>query len=658
MTRAIDQLAADTIRTLSMDAIQRANSGHPGMPMGMADIAVVLWSKYLNVDPADPTWRDRDRFILSNGHGSMLLYSLLHLSGFSLSIDDIKDFRQWGSHTPGHPEVDQERGIETTTGPLGQGIATSVGMAIAEEHLAARYGPDLTNHRTYVFAGDGDLMEGVSSEAASLAGHLRLGKLTVFYDDNSITIDGSTDLAFSEDVSARFEAYGWHTITIDGHDRSAIARAIDEAIGESNRPTLIACKTHIGFGAPTKVDSAAAHGSPLGPDEIADAKAAIGWDLPEFEVPHDVYDFFSLAMQRGARARAEWQARVEVADRHHVTDWNAAWTPQPVTLSAPQAETGTMVATRSLSQKVIDELGSQRPELMSVSGDLAPSTNSLFSESNDFTATNRSGRNIRAGIREHAMGAIVNGLTLHGGSGGFGATFLTFSDYMRPAVRLAALMEIPSVFVWTHDSIFLGEDGPTHQPIEHLAALRAIPGLFVYRPADPTETAVSWQEAANRTVGPSAIVLTRQGLPVPETPPSIADVATGGYIRRRGDDAVIVATGSEVGVAEAASSLLSGSGVSVRVVSMPCVERFQEQSDSYRESVLGTDLPVYALEAAATLGWDRFTSNGGHAFGIDRYGASAPAVVLAEEFGFTPEAVAKGVRTSLLSLGQSKEHIE
>ena len=658
MTRAIDQLAADTIRTLSMDAIQRANSGHPGMPLGMADIAVVLWSKYLKVDPADPTWRDRDRFILSNGHGSMLLYSLLHLSGFPLSMEDIKDFRQWGSHTPGHPEVDQERGIETTTGPLGQGIATSVGMAIAEEHLSAVYGPDLTDHRTYVFVGDGDLMEGISSEAASLAGHLQLGKLTVFYDDNSITIDGSTDLAFSEDVPARFEAYGWHTMTIDGHDRSSIAGAIEDAIGESNRPTLIACKTHIGFGAPTKVDSAAAHGSPLGPDEIAAAKAAIGWDTPEFEVPGDVYEFFSIAMQRGAIARAEWQTRVDVADRQKVKDWNAAWNPLPVALSAPPAEPGTLVATRSLSQKVINELGAQRSELMSVSGDLAPSTNSLFSGSSDFTATNRSGRNIRAGIREHAMGAIVNGLALHGGSGGFGATFLTFSDYMRPAVRLAALMEIPSVFVWTHDSIFLGEDGPTHQPIEHLAALRAIPGLYVYRPADPTETAVSWQEAVNRTDGPSAVVLTRQGLPVPETPPSTADVAMGGYVRRTGDDVVIVATGSEVSVAEGAASVLSESGVSVRVVSMPCVERFQEQSDVYRASVLGSDLPVYTLEAAATLGWDRFTSNGGHAFGIDRYGASAPAAVLADQFGLTSGAVAEVIRTSLSLLDQSKEHTE
>lgn len=647
MTREIDQLAADTIRTLSMDAIQRANSGHPGMPLGMADIAVVLWSKYINIDPTAPTWRDRDRFVLSNGHGSMLLYSLLHLSGFPLSMDDIKGFRQWGSLTPGHPEVDQEIGIETTTGPLGQGISTAVGMAIAEEHLAAVHGSDLTDHRTYVFAGDGDLMEGVSSEAASLAGHLGVGKLIVFYDDNSITIDGSTDLAFSEDVPARFDAYGWHTLTIDGHDRTAIDAGIAEAIAESNRPTLLSCKTHIGFGAPTKVDTDAAHGSPLGPEEIAGAKAAMGWDYPEFTVPPDVYEFFSLAMERGVSQRALWQVRVDAADRQVVERWNAAWNPNPVMLTAPPAEPGTSVATRSLSQKVINQIGPQRPELMSVSGDLAPSTNSLFGDSTDFSADDRTGRNLRAGIREHAMGAIVNGLTLHGGSGGFGATFLTFSDYMRPAVRLAALMEIPSVFIWTHDSIFLGEDGPTHQPIEHLSALRAIPELFVFRPADPTETAVSWQEAINRTGGPSAIVLTRQGLPVPSTPPAVADVAMGGYVRRSGDQVVIVATGSEVALAEGAAEVLFRSGISTRVVSMPCVERFAEQSEPYRASVLGTDLPVFTLEAGTTFGWDSFTSNGGHAIGIDRYGASAPAAVLAEQFGFTPTAVAEAIESSL-----------
>lgn len=647
MTRDIEQLASDTIRALSMDAIQRANSGHPGMPLGMADIAVVLWSKYLTVNPADPTWRDRDRFVLSNGHGSMLLYSLLHLSGFPLSMDDIKDFRQWRSETAGHPEAHQAVGIETTTGPLGQGISIAVGMAIAEEHLAAIHGSELTDHRTWVFVGDGDLMEGVSSESSSLAGHLGLGKLTVFYDDNSITIDGSTDLAFSEDVPARYAAYGWHTLSVDGHDREAISAAIESAISEPDRPTLIACKTHIGFGAPTKVDTAASHGSPLGADEIAGAKAAMGWELPEFGVPDEVYTFFANAMERGGAAQAQWQSRVDAVDGDRRTTWEAAWNPAPVVLAAPQVEAGSSVATRKLSHTVIQELGRQRPELMSISGDLAPSTNSLFADSTDFSRSDRTGRNIRAGIREHAMGAIVNGVTQHGGARAFGATFLTFSDYMRPSVRLAGLMALPSVFVWTHDSIFLGQDGPTHQPVEHLAALRAIPGLYVFRPADPMETAVSWQEAINRTDGPSAIVLTRQGLRVPANLPDPDEVAKGGYIRKDGIDIVLVATGSEVPLAEDAAVILADGGVSVRVVSMPCVERFDQQSAEYRDGVLGSDLPVFAIEAATTFGWDRFVVNGGAAIGIDRYGASAPAEVLAEKFGFTPEAVASTISSVL-----------
>lgn len=647
MTQEVEQLAVDTIRTLSMDAIERANSGHPGMPLGMADIGVVLWSRYLKVNPADPTWRDRDRFVLSNGHGSMLLYSLLHLSGFPLSMDDIKDFRQWGSETAGHPEVHQAIGIETTTGPLGQGISTAVGMAIAEEHLAAVHGSDLTDHRTWVFVGDGDLMEGVSSESSSLAGHLGLDKLTVLYDDNSITIDGSTDLAFSEDVPARYEAYGWHTISIDGHDREAVAAAIDSAIAETDRPTLIACKTHIGFGAPTKVDTAASHGSPLGAEEIAGAKAAMGWTLPEFGVPDDVYAFFANAMERGATAQSQWQTRVDAADADRRTGWEAAWNPDPVALTAPDVEAGSSVATRKLSHTVIQELGGQRPELMSISGDLAPSTNSLFTDSTDFSRSDRIGRNIRAGIREHAMGAIANGVTQHGGARAFGATFLTFSDYMRPSVRLAALMAVPSVFVWTHDSIFLGEDGPTHQPVEHLAALRAIPNLYVFRPADPTETAVSWQEAINRTDGPSAIVLTRQGLRVPENQPDHDAVAKGGYIRKDGTDVVLVATGSEVPLAEDAAAVLADAGVSARVVSMPCLERFDEQSAEYRDGVLGSGIPVFTIEAAATFGWDRFAANGGVTIGIDRYGASAPAKVLAEKFGFTPDAVASTISSAL-----------
>jgi transketolase len=647
MTRDVEQLAADTLRVLSMDAVERASSGHPGAPLGMADIAVVLWSKYLIVDPADPTWRDRDRFVLSNGHGSMLLYSLLHLAGFPLPMEEIKNFRQWGSETAGHPEVNQSVGIETTTGPLGQGISTAVGMAIAEEHLAAVHGSELTNHRTWVFAGDGDLMEGVSSESASLAGHLALGKLTVFYDDNSITIDGSTDLAFSEDVPARYRAYGWHTLTVDGHDRQAVAEAIEAAIAEEDRPTLIACKTHIGYSAPTKVDTASSHGSPLGAEEIAGAKASMRWELPEFEVPDEVRAFFADAMHRGRAAHAAWQARVDSSPAKVKESWEAAWSPSPVTLEAPQSDPRSSVATRKLSSSVIQQLGAVRGDIMSVSGDLAPSTNSLLADSSDFSASDRTGRNIRAGIREHAMAAIVNGITQHGGARAFGATFLTFSDYMRPAVRLSALMGVPSISVWTHDSIFLGEDGPTHQPIEHLAALRAMPNLDVIRPADPIETAIAWQQAINRTDGPSAIVLTRQGLPVPAETASAAAVSKGGYIRRAGSDVVLVATGSEVPLAEATAESLADDGVSVRVVSMPCVEWFLSQSSGYQSKVLGDDLPVFTLEAGTTFGWDRFAANGGTAIGIDRYGASAPAAVLAEKFGFTPESVASTIRDAI-----------
>ncbi|MEZ5176512.1 MAG: transketolase [Acidimicrobiia bacterium] len=654
MTRDIDQLAADTIRVLSMDAVQRANSGHPGMPMGMADIAVVLWTRYLTVDPGDPTWVDRDRFVVSNGHGSMLLYALLHLSGFPLTMDDIRAFRQWGSETAGHPEANHAIGIETTTGPLGQGIGTAVGMAIAEEHLRAIHGSDLVDHRTWVFAGDGDLMEGVSSEAASLAGHLGLGKLTILYDDNSITIDGATDLSFSEDVPARFGAYGWHTLAVDGHDRAAVADAIDAAIAEPGRPTMIACKTHIGFGAPTKADTAAAHGSPLGPDEITATKEAMGWTLPEFDVPQEVHEHFARAMARGAAQHRSWRSRRDALDGEARSAWDASWQPGPVSLHAPDSEPGTSVATRKLSHAVIQDLGKKRPDLMSISGDLAPSTNSLFDDSSDFSVTNRIGRNIRAGIREHAMGAAINGLTQHGGVRPFGGTFLTFSDYMRPAVRLAALMGLPSVFVWTHDSIFLGEDGPTHQPIEHLAALRAMPGLFVWRPADPTETAVAWQEAINRTDGPTAIVLTRQGIEVPADPSDPAAAARGGHIRRVGDDLVLVATGSEVPLAVATADLLAADDLSVRVVSMPCVERFLRQPDTYRAEVLGEGLPVFTLEAAATLGWDRFVANGGTSIGIDSYGASAPAAVLADKFGFTPERVAATIRAAQTEI-QAKE---
>lgn len=650
MADTIEQIAADTIRVLSVDAIQKANSGHPGMPMGMADIAVVLWSRFLNVDPTDPTWLDRDRFVLSNGHGSMLLYSLLHLSGFPLTMEDIEQFRQWGSETPGHPEYNPDMGIETTTGPLGQGFGNAVGMAIAEEHLRAIHGPELCDHHTYVLCGDGDLMEGLTSEAASLAGHLGLGRLVVLYDDNSITIDGSTDLAFSEKVPERFDAYGWQTITVDGHDREAIASAIEDALADEHRPTIISCKTHIGHGAPTKQDTSAVHGSPLGPEEIAGFKESIGWDLPDFSAPDPVYDFFAIAMQRGIDKRGEWEGRFRTIaqdDPGRAAEWKATWEPEPVSLAAPQAEPGSSIATRKLSESVIQQLAQKRPDVVSGSADLAPSNNTLIADSSDFSATDRVGRNIRYGIREHAMGAALNGMVLHGGLRPFGGTFLVFSDYMRPSVRLAALMGAPAIYVWTHDSIFLGEDGPTHQPIEHLAALRLIPNLHVIRPADPTETAVAWEHAINRTDGPSALILTRQGLPVPRTAPLREAVARGGYVRRSGDDVVVIATGSEVGLAEAAADELAGSGVSLRVVSMPCVECFTTQSNAYQMEVLGTDLPVFTLEAGTTDLWRGFTSNGGAAIGIDRFGASAPAKRLVGSFGFDAETVARRISAAL-----------
>ncbi len=640
-----EQLAADTIRVLAMDAVQRANSGHPGMPMGMADLAVTLWTRFLRVDPEEPRWPDRDRFVLSNGHGSMLLYALLHLAGFPLSMEDIREFRQLGSATPGHPEYDPERGIEMTTGPLGQGFATGVGMAIAEAHLRDRFGEELVDHRVYAFVSDGDLMEGISSEAASLAGHLALGRLVYLYDDNHISIEGSTDLTFTEDVAARFRALGWHTRSVDGHDHEAIAAAIAEAVAEEDRPSLLLCRTHIGYGAPTKQDSAAAHGAPLGEDEVRAAKARLGWELPPFTVPQPVYDLFAEAMDRGRAARRAWETRRDAlfaGDPDLARRWRAHHEPAPVRLEVPSYEPGAAVATRKVSGAVIQEAARLRTDLMGGSADLAPSTNTLIAASGSFSAADRSGRNLHFGIREHAMGAAVNGLTLHGGVRGFGATFLTFSDYMRPAVRLAALMGIPSVWVWTHDSIFLGEDGPTHQPIEQIASLRLIPRLHLWRPADPVETTVAWEAALARDDGPTAIVLTRQGLPVPGDAPRREDAARGGYVRRPGDDAVLVATGSEVWLAAAAADLLAG--ISLRIVSMPCVEAFLGQEEAYRREVLGGDLPVASLEAGVTTGWEAFTGRRGLRIGIDGFGASAPWQALAEARGFTPEAVAARIR--------------
>ena len=645
MQNNIEQTAADALRILSVDGVQRANSGHPGMPMGMADIAAVLWSRFLTVDPDNPTWLDRDRFVLSNGHGSMLLYSLLHLSGFPITIDDLKSFRQLGSVTAGHPEVDPAIGIEMTTGPLGQGFASGVGMAIAEAHLRSVFGADLVDHRTYGFVSDGDLMEGIAAEAASLAGHLQLGKITYLYDDNHITIDGTTDLTFTEDVGARFEAYGWHTIAVDGHDREAIAAAIEVANADP-RPSLIRCRTHIGYGSPNKQDTSGSHGSPLGADEIDLVRDTLGWDLPPFEVPDEVYEFFRSGLDHGREARAAWIARRDAAfaeDPVAADRFASYFDPAKVQLDGPDYEPGSSVATRVISGAVLQEAAAAFPGLVGGSGDLTPSNNSRIDASSDFTPADPAGRNVRFGIREHAMGAIANGITLHGGARGYGATFLTFSDYMRPSVRLGALMGTPAIWLWTHDSVFLGEDGPTHQPVEHLAALRSIPNLNVVRPADPTEVAVSWELALNAESTPTALILTRQGLPVPASPPDRGLVAKGAYVRRPGTDLVLVATGSEVPLAEQVADRLADRGISARVVSMPCAEIFLDQDAAYQADVLGRGLPIASIEAGVTFGWERFTGTEGLRIGIDRFGLSAPAGDIAQELGLTPEAVEERV---------------
>jgi len=636
-----EQLAVNTIKGLAIDGVQKANSGHPGAPMGMADFATVLWTKFLNVDPDDPTWPDRDRFVLSNGHASMLLYSLLHLSGFPVTMEDLRQFRQWGSHTAGHPEIAQARGIEMTTGPLGQGFATAVGMAIAEEHLRAAFGPELVDHRTWGFVSDGDLMEGISAEAASLAGHLGLGKLTFYYDDNHITIDGNTSITFTEDVAGRFAAVGWHTVSVDGHDRVAIEEATREALVVADRPSLIMARTHIGNGAPTKHDTPGVHGSPLGEEELRATKKLMGFPPDEpFYVPDGVYEFFSKAMDRGRAAHAAWEERFGRIDAATSERWAGYFGGVSVRLEVPEFDA--KIATRAAAGKVFDQIAEKVPGFIGGAADLVASTKTEISFSGGFSKEDRAGRNIHYGIREHAMGAITNGMAVHGGLRPYGATFFVFSDYMRPAVRLAALMEAASIFIWTHDSVFLGEDGPTHQPIEHLASLRAMPNLWVLRPADATETVEALELAVNRTDGPTALVLTRQGLPVLERP--VGGVARGGYVLRDGEDVVLVATGSEVHVALGAADLLAGDGVSARVVSLPSWEAFFAQDGAYRTSVLGDGLPIVSIEAASTFGWERITGLDGLRIGIDHFGTSAPASVIAEQWGFTAEGVASRVR--------------
>jgi transketolase len=658
------RLAADTIRGLAMDAVQKANSGHPGMPMGMADAAVVLFTQFLKHNPADPLWADRDRFVLSAGHGSMLLYSLLHLSGYDLPLSQLRDFRQWGSQTPGHPEYGLTPGVETTTGPLGQGISNAVGMAIAERWLAARFnrsGFEIVNHYTYVIASDGDLMEGVSHEACSLAGHLGLGKLIVLYDDNGISIDGPTTLAFTEDVLARFEAYGWHTQRIDGHDSIAVENAIANAQAETNRPSLIACKTHIGFGSPNRQDSHKAHGEPLGADEVRRTKAQFGWRLDEsFFVPEEAREFMQQSAAASAAQQSEWEetflaygktypelaAAFDSAVRGELPDgWD---------LNLPNLTGAKPIATRAASGAVLDAIAPKIPSLFGGSADLTPSNNTLPKNARAVTRDDFAGQYLHFGVREHAMGSIMNGLVLHGGVRPYGGTFLIFSDYMRPAIRLAALMELPVIFVFTHDSIGLGEDGPTHQPIEQISSLRLIPNLAVFRPADAAETVEAWRFALARRQGPTALVLTRQALPVLDralhAPPEGA--ARGAYILHDVDDpeVILLATGSEVHLALAAKGILAAQGIRARVVSMPCWELFAEQPGKYRETVLPSAVRArVAVEAGATLAWARHVGLDGEIVGLDRFGASAPQTVLYREFGITADTVAQAACRVLLS---------
>ncbi|HJP90001.1 MAG TPA: transketolase, partial [Candidatus Limnocylindrales bacterium] len=656
MAPDIDQLSITTIRTLAIDGVQKANSGHPGAPMGAAPMAYVLWTRFLRHAPTHPDWVDRDRFVLSAGHASMLLYSLLHLTGYDLSIEDLQQFRQWGSRTPGHPEYGVAPGVEATTGPLGQGITNAVGMAIAERRLAREFNqPDheIVDHWTYVIASDGDLQEGVASEAASLAGHLRLGKLVVLYDDNHIQLDGPTDMAWSEDVLQRFEAYGWGTSRVsDGNDIAEIEAAI-RAAREDDRPSLIAVRTHIGFGSPNKQDTQKAHGSPLGPDEVRLTKIEYGWDPDaQFLVPDEVRESMGGAVDAGEQLYKDWEKRYyayrdahpelagELRRRTRNLGLRDGWDAGLKTYAV-----GEDFATRQASQAAIQALAGPVPELFGGSADLSESNLTLIKDADPFEA-GEAGRNLWFGVREHAMGGIANGIAYHRGFIPYVATFLNFSDYMRGSVRLAALAGLHVIYVWTHDSVGLGEDGPTHQPIEHYAALRAMPNLWFVRPGDANEATAAWALAVSRTGGPTALSLTRQKLPtLPETKGLAREgVARGGYVLRDAKggkpDVILIATGSELQLAAAAADALANDGIGARVVSLPCWEAFDEQDEAYRESVLPAGVRRrVTIEAGTSLGWERYAGDEGAIIGIDHYGASAPAGTIFEHFGFTTDRV-------------------
>lgn len=659
----LDQLCINTIRTLAMDAVQQAKSGHPGMPMGAAPMAYVLWTEFLKHNPANPRWHNRDRFILSAGHGCMLLYSLLHLTGYDLSLDDLKNFRQWGSKTPGHPESHLTPGVETTTGPLGQGFANGVGMAIAQQYLAARYNrPDypVVDYTIYAIVSDGDLMEGVASEAASLAGHLKLDNLIYLYDDNRISIDGSTDLAFTEDVGKRFEAYGWHVQTVnDGNDLNAIRNAIKQARSTKGKPHLIKVRTHIGYGSPNKQDTAEAHGAPLGEDEVKATKKNIGWD-PEarFLVPQEVLDYFRKAVGHGKEAETAWKDL-----------WNAYSARFPK--EAKELESlragkfgeewkkalpafNESMATREASGRVLNAIAPHLPTLLGGSADLTPSNNTYLKGIPEFQAGSRNGRNLRFGVREHAMGSILNGIALTDGMIPYGGTFLIFSEYMRPPIRLACIMGIRPIYVFTHDSIGLGEDGPTHQPIEQLASLRSIPNMTIIRPADANETAVAWKVAIEHKGGPVALALTRQKVPLVDRTKyaSAEGLARGAYVLAESGtrpDLILIGTGSELQHALGAYEILEKEGMMVRLVSMPSWELFERQSPEYRESVLPSNVQKrVAIEAGVAQGWHKYIGPAGEIICMTRFGASAPADKLMKEFGFSTEEVLERARRKLV----------
>lgn len=664
VTQELQQLAINTIRVLSIDAIQKANSGHPGLPMGAAPMAYTLWTRHLRHNPTDPKWPDRDRFVLSAGHGSMLLYTLLHLTGYDVSMDDLKNFRQWHSKTPGHPENFATPGIETTTGPLGQGAANAVGMALAEAILAAQFNRDghtIVNHYTYALVGDGDLMEGVCIEASALAGHWGLGKLVFLYDSNDITLDGPADIAYTEDIAARYAAMGWQVLTVqDGNNVAEIDSAIKAAQSQTEQPTFIIVKTVIGYGSPNKAGTSKAHGSPLGADEIALTKQAYGWTAEPFTVPSDVFEHFRTAVDDGAELQDAWQAKFEAwrtAFPDLATQWDALHRgelPAGWDADIPTYPAGKAAATRNTSGDVLNAIAKHLPTMVGGDADLAGSTKTLIKGAEETRKGKPAARNIRFGVREHAMGSIVNGLALHGGiARPYSATFLTFSDYMRPAMRLGALMKLPVLYIFTHDSIGLGEDGPTHQPIEHVMSLRLIPDLYVFRPGDANETAAAYR-AAMTIDGPAALCFTRQDLPILDDAERIQEGAShGGYTLADCEgtpEVLLLATGSEVAIAHDAYRQLTQAGIKARLVSMPCWELFEQQDPIYKESILPKSVKArVSIEAGVTTGWQKYVGTHGIAIGVDHFGASAPYEKLYAEFGLTAERVVSAAKSLLKS---------